>query len=98
MPGSLIHGSLAKSSVRRRKPLVSDGGDQRPVGGRLDGVRYFAFDLDDWDDLSNGQVEKILATQHHTKVHCTDIPNDGDQTLRGYEYLSTFKGGGGVWG
>jgi hypothetical protein len=58
---------------------------------------YFAFDLDDWNNLSKGQVEKLLAVRFHTKVHCSDIPNDGDETLQGYEYTCTLQSGGGDW-
>jgi hypothetical protein len=46
---------------------------------------FNAFDLDDWNNLTKSQVEKILVKQHHaTSASCTDIPNDGDETLRGY--------------
>jgi hypothetical protein len=60
-------------------------------------IAYFALDLDDWNDLSKGRVEKMLGARFHTQVHCTDIPNDGDQTLQGYEYTCTLRSGGGAW-
>ncbi|MDX6548223.1 MAG: hypothetical protein QOG33_1773 [Gaiellales bacterium] len=85
MPGSE---TLPPSGVsgRYRAAVVS------VLAVAISALAYFAFDLDDWNYLSKGQVEQILAKQHHaTSVHCTDIPNDGDETLQGYEYTCFVK-------